>query len=179
MRASARRKNASCASQVRGRCAPGKRVRARGRCAAVRAGQARRSARSRPAGPAFLLGQPLAERSRLGPQEAGWCRESRRASRRPPAARGVPHSAGGSRPAVARATPRRSAYQVAARPGVCCLFGRYARLIKSLKKEDTELRNTRVWGQLLVALSSGDATSTEPFKKEGTFQKPRNISEVK
>ena len=54
MRASARRKTASCASQARGRCAPecarrcarSKRVGARGVCASVRAGQARRSARS-------------------------------------------------------------------------------------------------------------------------------------
>ena len=46
MCASALRKNASCASQGRGRCAPDKRVGARGMCASVRTGQARRSARS-------------------------------------------------------------------------------------------------------------------------------------
>jgi len=46
------------------------RVGARGASASERAGQARRSARCRPAGPAFLLGRPLADRSRrLGPLE--------------------------------------------------------------------------------------------------------------
>ena len=71
MRASAHQKNASCASQVRSRCAPGKRVGARGVCASVHAGQARRCAHSRPADPAFLLDRLLAERSRLGPAGDG------------------------------------------------------------------------------------------------------------
>ena len=147
---------ASRASQVRGRCAPGERVGARGVCASVRAEPTGGSGLSswsasrgaEPSGPAGggLVPQ-VAARQPSAPSGAG----------RPPLRWGLTASSSLSHAGAQRVLSCRAARRV--------LFLRSVRAIyqESEKKENTQRRNTRVWGQLLVVLSGGDAQSTEPF----------------
>ena len=164
------------------------RVGARGVCASVRAEHARRrehacrgAHRARVAGQRSTLSSRSASRGAEPSGPAGSGLVPRVAARqpsapggagRPPLRWGLTASSSLSHAGAQRVLSCRAAWRVLS-----------LRSVRATYQESEERRHgariTRVRRQLLVALSSGDAQSTEPFQKEETFQESRNISEEK